>query len=157
MTYDSIFIRAAHIDEASELTALTMRSKAHWGYSAEFMEACRDELRIDPEKIFSNQYFCFVAEQADTLLGYYLIKAASLGKYELEALFLEPSAIGQGIGKALLKHAELLAKNEGARILMIESDPNAEAFYISAGAIRKGSIPSASVSGRVLPLLEISL
>ena len=34
------------MDEADCLTALCMRSKAHWGYDAAFMHACREELRM---------------------------------------------------------------------------------------------------------------
>jgi hypothetical protein len=41
-------IRFATPDEAELLTSLAMRSKASWGYSAEFMEACRAELTITP-------------------------------------------------------------------------------------------------------------
>ncbi|WP_407835576.1 hypothetical protein ACE1OC_02515 [Streptomyces sp. DSM 116496] len=39
-------LRAARAGEAAELTRLVMRSKAHWGYGAEFLAACAPELRI---------------------------------------------------------------------------------------------------------------
>jgi hypothetical protein len=42
-------IRAAHGGELEALSALAMRSKAHWGYSAAFMQACRDELTVSAE------------------------------------------------------------------------------------------------------------
>ncbi|EBV1760669.1 N-acetyltransferase, partial [Salmonella enterica subsp. enterica serovar Newport] len=41
--------------------------------------------------------------------------------------------------------------------LLVDADPNAEAFYIRQGAIRIGETPSESLPGRVLPLLLISL
>jgi hypothetical protein len=37
-------IRPAQADEVEALTALALRSKAHWGYDDAFMEACRAEL-----------------------------------------------------------------------------------------------------------------
>ncbi|WP_299773297.1 GNAT family N-acetyltransferase [uncultured Pseudoteredinibacter sp.] len=157
MTSDSLLIRPAEMDEAAQLSDLAMRSKAHWDYSQEFMDACRDELRVSPSKITSDSYFCFVAEQAQSILGYYILKLISARQYELEALFLEPSAIGQGIGRALLEHAKTLTWQEGAQAIVINSDPNAEAFYLSAGAKKVGSSPSGSIPGRVIPLLEIAL
>jgi len=37
------------------LSNLAFRSKAHWGYSDEFMAACRDELTYSSEKIHAPQ------------------------------------------------------------------------------------------------------
>ncbi|ASJ57233.1 hypothetical protein BP422_29235 [Brevibacillus formosus] len=37
--------------EASELSELAYRSKAYWGHSDEFMEACRDDLTLSPASI----------------------------------------------------------------------------------------------------------
>ena len=39
-------IRRALPSEAASQSALARRSKAVWGYSPEFMEACRDELTL---------------------------------------------------------------------------------------------------------------
>ena len=36
-------VRPARPDEAEALTALVLRSKAHWGYDEAFTAACRDE------------------------------------------------------------------------------------------------------------------
>ena len=40
---------------------------------------------------------------------------------------------------------------------MIQSDPNAEGFYLAAGAKNIGVRESASIPGNQLPLLEIVL
>ena len=45
----------------------------------------------------------------------------------------------------------------GYTAVLIESDPYAEAFYLSRGAERTGSVPSSAVAGRELPLLEFRL
>ena len=41
-------VRAARPAEAEAISALALRSKAHWGYDPAFLEACREDLTIDP-------------------------------------------------------------------------------------------------------------
>ncbi len=43
------------------------------------------------------------------------------------------------------------------RVLRVESDPNAEAFYRAQGGVPVGRAPSASIPGRELPVLKIAL
>ena len=76
---------------------------------------------------------------------------------ELGALFVEPAMIGCGAGGALLRHASGVARKLGARTLTIQGDPNADGFYLSAGARRAGDRPSGSIPGRRLPLFELGL
>ena len=45
------------VDEADRLSDLAFRSKAHWGYSPEFMEACREELRVAVAAIAAGRVF----------------------------------------------------------------------------------------------------
>jgi len=75
----------------------------------------------------------------------------------LEDLFIEPGAIGKGYGKQLWQYAVKTAKQLGFRQMVLESDPNAEAFYRAMGAKRVGEVPSSVVEGRMLPLMRISL
>ena len=49
------------------------------------------------------------------------------------------------------------AREAGALVLEIQSDPYAERFYRSLGAVPRGYVPSASIPGRELPLLEVEL
>jgi predicted N-acetyltransferase YhbS len=66
--------------------------------------------------------------------------------------------MGRGIGRALFLHAVNKARELGARTLYIESDPNAEGFYLRMGANRVGVV-SGKVAGlfRELPLLAYEL
>lgn len=73
------------------------------------------------------------------------------------ALFVDPPAIGGGIGGPLLRHALEQAHELGMLSLVIYADPYAEPFYIRAGARRIGAVPSGSIEGRVLPQLEIAV
>ena len=50
-----------------------------------------------------------------------------------------------------------IARHAGVRQLRIESDPFARAFYERCGAVRVGEVASASIPGRVLPLLTLGV
>ncbi len=153
----TIVIRDAERDEATELSNLAMRSKAYWGYSAEFMEACRRELSVSPSNIESSKFHYAVAERQGEIVGYYALERLSGSEFELEAIFVEPKYIGSGIGRALINHAKGRAATIGGRTLFIQGDPNAENFYRAAGGKLIGKRESASIPGRFLPTFSIAL
>lgn len=146
-------IRPARADEATALTELVVRSKAHWGYDAEFLAACREELTIRADEIDDRRIV--VAE--DEALG--MLGAASLEGTaphgRLGLCFVEPHAIGRGVGRALYSHVMGTARALGFTRITIESDPHAEPFYRRMGARPCGDTPSGSVEGRELPLLDV--
>lgn len=156
MTND-IVIRSARTDERDTLSDLAFRSKAFWGYSPEFMEACRAELSISDKDMVSTSRSYVVAEAKDEILGYYALENLSPDKYELEALFVAPQHIGQGIGRRLIEHAMHRAREGGARFLLIQGDPNAADFYRAVGGIEIGERESDSIPGRFLPVFRVSL
>jgi GNAT superfamily N-acetyltransferase len=153
----SLDIRNAFPDEARFLSDLAMRSKAHWGYSQDFMNSCRSELNVDPANMSSDSYQYFAAVERDHIIGFYALERLSDSDYELEALFVEPGYIGTGIGRALIRHATKLLSQRGAARLIIQGDPNAIEFYIAAGGRQIGTRESASIPGRYLPLFEIDI
>jgi hypothetical protein len=55
-------------DEAGALSDLSLRSKAHWGYGAAFLEACRDELTLTPEQAARTRV---VRDSAGTVMGFH--------------------------------------------------------------------------------------
>ena len=152
-----MLIRAAAPHEAESLTDLAMRSKAHWGYSDDFMESCRAELTVNSQEIAGSEYLFYVAENEGALLGYYSLGARDGLKIELEALFVEPEFIGSGVGKALIQHALNSARSKGAKQLLIQGDPNAAEFYKAAGGAVTGERESESIPGRFLPTFQIEL
>jgi GNAT superfamily N-acetyltransferase len=152
-------IRAARPDEAAQLSTLAQRSKAHWGYDADFLESCREELTLAPAQVTEKRTQVAVSHAPDTdgkLLGFGTIEGEPPAG-ELGMLFVEPDAIGSGVGGALFTHLAEFALKLGFHRLTIASDPNAEPFYLARGAVRIGGVPSASVPGRVLPLLALAL
>ena len=154
---DSLNIRPAAPADAAHLSELALRSKAHWGYSKDFLEACRPELTVDPGRLAGGDYPCFVATLGDDIAGFYSLGELSEDSYELEALFVDPPHIGTGVGGALLRHAIDWLSTTSARRLLIQSDPQASDFYLAAGARKTGEKESGSIPGRYLPMFEIDI
>ena len=143
-------IRAARGDDAGPVSALALRSKGHWGYSAEFLAACRAELTYSEADCLSGDLY--VAEADSVLAGFFLLRGtASSG--ELQAMFVDPPWIGHGLGGLLITHALELARSRGITRVSVDSDPGAEPFYLHHGARRAGEVASGSIPGRVLPQL----
>ena len=152
-----IVIRPARTDEADILSELAFRSKAYWGYSDKFMQACKEELTYH-RNAFSTELFHFVVAELDSIvIGFYAIEQLTTAKAELEALFVEPKWIGRGVGRILMAHAKATAMQLGVDELIVQSDPNAEDFYLAAGGEIIDKRESGSVPGRYLPVLSIAI
>lgn len=147
-------IRRARPDEARVLSDLALRSKGYWGYDPSFLEACREALTISPEEVRDTPMF--VLDEEGQIAGFSGL-AGEPPEGTLEYLFLDPERIGKGYGKLLWRHAVDTARELGFEQLMIESEPNAEAFYQAMGAEPSGAIESTVQPGRFLPLLRLKL
>lgn len=151
-------LRPATATDAHTISELAVRSKAHWGYSPEFMQACQQELTHTPEQMRREDLFYVVAEAEDrTVVGFYALQSQGAGLFELDALFIEPEYIGQGIGRQLVEHALGEAQRRGGLRLLIQGDPHAQSFYLAMGGRPIGERKSGSIAGRMLPLFEIDL
>jgi len=148
-------IRAALPEEAALLSDIAFRSKAHWGYPPDLMEAFRAELSILPSQIEQTPVFLLL--RGGKPAGFYTLEPLSPTEVELGHLFVDPAEIGRGAGRELLSHACEQARQRGYRVLVIQGDPNAARFYEACGARRVGLKPSASIPGRLLPLFELEL
>lgn len=143
-------IRLAHGDDAGPVSSLALRSKGHWGYSAEFLEACRAELTYTEADCLSGDLL--VAEADSVVAGFFLLRGTAPDG-ALEAIFVDPPWIGHGLGGVLISHALDLAHARGIERVSVDSDPGAEPFYLHHGARRVGEVASGSIPGRVLPQL----
>ena len=153
----SINLRAAQPDEAAILSALALRSKAYWDYSDDFLNACREELAVTPERIRDGAFHFVVAEKSGEIVGFFGVERLSPSQFELEALFVEPDRIGSGIGRSLMDRAKNYVAACGGGTLWIQGDPNAEKFYRAAGGRRVSDRESASIPGRFLPVFAIAI
>ena len=148
-------IRPASHHEAKLLSELACRSKAYWGYSKHFMQACREELTLSPTYIKKHTTFVIAAGQR--IKGFYALEQLSPDEIELGYLFVDPSSIRSGYGRKLMVHALRMARKLGYRRMVIQGDPNAEPFYRAFGATFAGTKPSASIPGRELPVFHLEL
>lgn len=152
-----IKIRPATQQDLSAVSSLAMRSKAHWGYSPEFMAACKDELTYTETELNKESTHFYCAERDGKLEGFYLVSLLAAETPELHAMFIEPASIGSGTGKVLMTHALTLVRRNGHHKLRTQADPYAEPFYTHMGAATIGQRESESIPGRYLPLMEFTL
>lgn len=133
------------------LSELCLRSKAHWGYDADFIARCREELTLTADDLRATDIM--VAEDAAGRVRGVAQVSWRGEEAWLEKLFVEPDQLRCGVGRRLYAWSLATAKARGAHALIVESDPGAESFYLRMGAVRAGVAPSGSIAGRVLPRL----
>jgi N-acetylglutamate synthase-like GNAT family acetyltransferase len=149
-------IRRARPEEAALLTALTMRSKAYWGYGDSFLERARPELEFEASK-FLPDFHVYLLESEGQIAGFCSLIPVDGEVVELHDLFIEPRCIGKGYGRELWNYAANLARNLGFSRLILTADPNAEAFYLRRGAMRISEKASPIDPDRKLPVMEYAL
>lgn len=148
-------IRRPEPPEAAGLSALALRSKAHWGYDEDFLAACRAELTYTEEQV-AGEGFGVVDAEDGTPAGFFRYSGTPpVG--ELDALFVDPPHIGRGLGGVLLRAALDQAAADGFSALDLDADPGAAPFYRRFGAEQIGESPSGSIPGRVLPRMRFRL
>lgn len=117
------------------------------------MKKWEEELTITPKDIEEN--FVFHVEQDDKAVGFYSLSEEN-EIFNFEYMWVLPEYMGKGFGKMLFEHAKETALQHGGKKLRVESDLNAEGFYLKMGMRRIGEKES-SIPGRMLPILEMEL
>ena len=71
-------------------------------------------------------------------------------------MFIDPQYMNMGLGKVLWQ--KILDETKKQKILSftIDSDPNAEVFYLKMGGVKIGEKASSIVEGRKLPIIKFS-
>jgi ribosomal protein S18 acetylase RimI-like enzyme len=129
-------VRVARPDEADALGRIAIAAKASWGYAAAQLEAWRADLVPTAGSVSAQP--TFVAEVAHEVAGFCQLGIAG-ARAELEHLWVHPRFMRQGVGRALLDRALRHLAQAGIAALDIDSDPNAEPFYVACGAVRVGT------------------
>ncbi len=155
MFESTVRVRPARESEAEALSDLCLRSKAHWGYDAAFLDQCREALRVRTASIREGLVFV-AADGYDRPVGVYQIDVEG-ETADLALLFVEPELIGRGLGRRLLEHAVERAHALGCTAVTILADPNTATFYEAQGAVLSGMRPSDAVQGRMLPFYRYDL
>ena len=148
-------IRPARSGEGASLSALCVRSKAHWGYDAAFMSMSAASLTVSEDDIAAGRVLV-AADDSGRIVG--VAGVIPDGETaDLDVLFVDPPAIGGGAGRLLFDAAATLARGLGARRMTILADPNAASFYERMGARFLRHAPSDAIPGRTLPFYEVDL
>jgi len=147
------FIKASEKDHRI-LTALTLRSKAYWGYSEEQIESWRKILTITKDYIKKNSIF--IGKANGKIAGYYSWIKTSNEAVELDNMFLEPENIGSGNGRLLMEDFLSRMKAAGIQKVLLYADPNAETFYRKFGFLEIGRSES-NIKGRHLPIMQLEI
>lgn len=147
-----MIIRKAEVTDNKVLSNLAYRSKAYWGYSEDFLEKCKDDLTVTVDYIEKNPVY--VMESDNKIVAFY---SFSLNSEKLEALFIDPDYIGKGLGKLIWTDLINRAKELNIKEFTLDSEPNAEGFYLKMGAKRIGYTPSTVFPDRSLPLMKVNV
>ncbi|WP_170416406.1 GNAT family N-acetyltransferase [Ruegeria atlantica] len=149
-----IELRSPRRSELEAVTDLCMRSKAFWGYDADFMNACRTELTVTESDL--SEEAIVLSVQGSEITG---VVQLSFDRKTvcLEKLFVDPAYMGKGIGRCLFTWARDKSRLRQAMRLVVEADPDAVPFYTAMGCREAGNVPSGSIPGRYLPRLEFEL
>lgn len=147
-------IRRARPEEAESLTALIMRSKAHWGYPAAALEAWRAGHVLDSNTVERQAVYCVVDADSGAVAGVSHFYSINDEEVYLDRLFVEPAWMGRGVGARLWRHAVEQAATQGARALVLGADPNARPFYERMGAVVVSWSESSLEPGRRAPTMR---
>jgi len=134
----TVAIRRARPDEAARLTDLVIRAERFWGYAPDFMAWANDVFTVTAAHIAERPVY--VLEVDGEVAGFYGFRG-TVPELDLNYLMVEPVRMRTGCGTLLWNHAVATARDLGAAILTIDSDPHAEGFYRAMGAEVVGAGP----------------
>jgi GNAT superfamily N-acetyltransferase len=140
-------LRQARPDDHERIRAVAEVSKGYWGHDHERVKTWAASLELGGE--------IWVAELGDDIVAWMALLPPDDGSCELDHLWVEPHAIGSGLGTALFRHATARARELGARQLRWEAEPNAVGFYERMGGETVGTATSSW--GRTLPVMRVEL
>lgn len=140
---DPIQIVAYRPDHAAAWRSLNEAWLADGGYS---LEAKDRAVLGDPEgSVLSRGGAIFMAERNGEAVGCCSVMRMADGGYEVGKMAVTPSALGQGIGRALLEACEAVAVTAGAPRLYLETNAaqtHAIALYGRFGFVRMPAQPT---------------
>jgi GNAT superfamily N-acetyltransferase len=137
-------VRRALPTESQALTELAFAAKALWGHSEAQLSTWANDLRISPKSILSEP--TFVIEEEHGPVGVVQL-GTKIRPWSIEHLWVHPSAVRRGLGSQLVRHVLRYARERGQSELQVDSDPQAEQFYLRLGARRVGEV-AAPIEGQ---------
>lgn len=130
--------------EPGRLREIAYAAKAHWGYDLERVRAWADSIDLDDGRIVlveDDVAWASIVPHGDICV--------------LEDMWVDPPAMGRGVGTRLFRRAADRARELGASRLEWEAEPNAVGFYEKMGGRHIGE--RVSSWGRTLSLMGVDL
>lgn len=134
---NEVIMRPAVASEQKQLEALQWRASLNNPGDRDALLAHPDAIELPLEQIRDEGVF--VAEVEGSVMGFAAILPRENGDFDLDALFVEPNAWRQGIGRALVEHCAAAARDAGAESLHVVGNPHAEGFYSACGFSKLGT------------------
>jgi len=124
-------IRVAVAAEQKELEDLQRRASLTNAGDREALLAHPDAIELPLAQIAAGGVF--VAEWDGATVGFAAVEPRADGDSELDALFVDPETRHRGIGRRLVEHCALVARQRGSGALCVVGNPHAEGFYLACG------------------------
>jgi GNAT superfamily N-acetyltransferase len=127
------------------LREVAFAAKAHWGYDRQLVREWADSIDFEDGRIVlveGDAAWASLIPQGDVCV--------------LEDLWVDPAAMGRGIGTKLFRRAAERARELGATRMEWEAEPNAVGFYERMGA-RDLRESEPSEWGRILRVMGVDL
>ena len=122
-----VTVRAGQAADNERLRELTFESKLHWGYDRDLVRGWADALE------FPRGCERWIAEEDGEIVAWAGLSPPTEGVAVLDHLWVDPAAMGRGLGSRLFRLAADRARQLGARRLEWSSEPNAFGFYEKVG------------------------
>ena len=132
------------MSDTERLREIAYRAKAHWGYDPQRVRAWADAIDVEDGRVLlvEDDAWASLVPQSDVCV--------------LEDLWVDPAAMGRGLGRRLFERACTRARELGASRLEWEAEPNAIGFYERMGA-RTLRQSEPSEWGRILDMMGVDL
>jgi GNAT superfamily N-acetyltransferase len=113
------------------LEALQRRSSDIWPQYRGQLAAHADAIDL-PQTYIDHRWVRVALGDEEAPIGFTIVIPRAGGAYELDGLFVEPSHMYRGVGRALVEDAAQSARENGAACLMVTAGP-ARGFYEKVG------------------------
>lgn len=128
---ESLKIRDAAATEGTTLEALQRSSSDIWEEYREQLAANPDAIAV-PQAFIDNGWVRVAVRAGGAPVGFSVVIPSSGEAHELDGLFVAPTELRQGVGRALVEDAVGRARSAGARSLDVTAGP-AQPFYERLG------------------------
>lgn len=124
-------IRPAAPEDRQALIGLQRAASLMWEEDRDALLADPDAIDLPADQIAEGRVFAY--ERDGRVIGFAVVLPRHDGAAELDGLFVDPPAWGQGIGRRLVEYGLAMAKAAGAASLNVVAHKRASGFYRACG------------------------